>query len=113
MFNYSRLKALLEERGVKQKHIADVLGKEKSLLTDWKNGKSVPSDEQLTVIANLLNTTADYLTEKTDEKNKPISLSENELFIKELYKKLSVLSPEDIDYVTAMIDRLARDSDSK
>lgn len=58
-----RIIELLENRGVKQKFIPQLLGKAEysSLVTDWKNGKSKPSDRDLEIIASNYGVSAHWL----------------------------------------------------
>lgn len=75
MFEYEivieRAKSLLKEKGLKQKYLFEQIGKSPVLFNDWKNGKSKPTDEVLKNIADVLDTTPEYLLGKTDRKSKP------------------------------------------
>lgn len=75
-----RTKLLLKEKGLKQKYLFEQIGKSPVLFNDWKNGKSKPTDEVLKNIADVLDTTPEYLLGKTDRKSKP--------HISEEYRKL-------------------------
>ncbi|MBD8958920.1 MAG: helix-turn-helix domain-containing protein [Clostridiales bacterium] len=66
-----RTKLLLKEKGLKQKYLFEQIGKSPVLFNDWKNGKSKPTDEVLKNIADVLDTTPEYLLGKTDRKSKP------------------------------------------
>lgn len=65
-----RTKLLLKEKGLKQKYLFEQIGKSPVLFNDWKNGKSKPTDEVLKNIADVLDTTPEYLLGKTDRKEK-------------------------------------------
>ena len=71
MFIYSRFEEIRASKGVTKKFIADQLGRLPTICQDWKYKKSSPSEEQLKIIADILDTTVDYLTGKTDQKEKP------------------------------------------
>lgn len=66
-----RTKLLLKEKGLKQKYLFEQIGKSPVLFNDWKNGKSKPTDEVLKNIADVLDTTPEYLLGKTNRKSKP------------------------------------------
>lgn len=66
-----RTKLLLKEKGLKQKYLFEQIGKSPVLFNDWKNGKSKPTDEVLKNIADVLDTTPEYLLGKTEQKEKP------------------------------------------
>jgi transcriptional regulator with XRE-family HTH domain len=60
-------------KGVTKKFIADKLGRLPTICQDWKYGKSSPNQEQLKIIADVLDTTVEYLTGESEEKEKPTS----------------------------------------
>ena len=66
-----RTKLLLKEKGLKQKYLFDQLGTSRMLFQYWKTGVSTPSDDMLGKIADVLDTTPEYLLGKTDRKSKP------------------------------------------
>lgn len=76
----SRIKERLSEKGLKQKYLFDQLGTSRMLFQYWKTGVSTPSDDMLGKIADVLDTTPEYLLGKTDRKSKP--------HISEEYRKL-------------------------
>lgn len=95
MFNIVRLEALIKEKGWSKTYFADQLGKNKGWITDMKRGVGLPDRNIIEQIAELLGTTADYLLDKTDNKNKP-ALNEDELTPDEMefLKIVRQLSPE-------------------
>ena len=80
-------------------------------MTDVKNGKSYLTEDQLQTIADKLNTTVDYLTDKTDQKEKPIDQMTDEQLDNALIDLLVGLSPDEVQKVEAFIAGLkaARD----
>lgn len=64
MFNYDKLEQLRKEKGISKKFIAEKIGRTGTTYQDWKNKKCEPSDEQLAVIAQLLDTTSEYLRDE-------------------------------------------------
>lgn len=73
MFIYSRFEEMRSSKGVTKKFIADKLGRLPTICQDWKYGKSSPNQEQLKIIADVLDTTVEYLTGESEEKEKPAS----------------------------------------
>lgn len=86
-----RIKKLCIERGIKQQYIFDCLGVNRTLFADWERGKSKPANRHIEAIADILQTTPEYLRGETDKKERPADWTGNKLdneFI-ELYKQLS------------------------
>lgn len=71
LFNTNRIKELAKEKGLKTKWICSQLGLAESYLSDVSRGKNSITDARLQVIADLLDTTPEYLKGETDEKEKP------------------------------------------
>ena len=116
LFIYSRFEALLSEKGIKKKHIADSLHRAPAICQDWKNGKSVPNDEQLQIVADILGTTPEYLTGKTDfpgirENNSAARNSDeltrrnNELTAR-MEKLFRQLTPEQAEFLLLLAERM-------
>ena len=56
-----RLKELRKNKGLKQQEIAELLGVKRNAYSDWENGKTEPSFENLIKLADLLEVTLDWL----------------------------------------------------
>ena len=56
-----RLKELRKNKGLKQREIAELLGVKQNTYSDWENGKTEPSFENLIKLADLLEVTLDWL----------------------------------------------------
>ena len=56
-----RLFELMAQRRIRAKDVAEATGISSGSITDWKNGKSVPSGERLLALANFFDVTAEYL----------------------------------------------------
>lgn len=69
--NSAKLKTLLKERGFTMKYFNDLLGKNRSYLSNVLTGSDSISDEELKIVADKLGTTVDYLTDKSEDKEKP------------------------------------------
>jgi transcriptional regulator with XRE-family HTH domain len=57
----TRIVRLIKERGISGVQLGKLLGNSKSPVTDWKNGKSKPTLEQLSTICEYFAISADYL----------------------------------------------------
>ena len=73
-----RLDQLMEEKGYNSTSLAIELCLDKSSISSWKNGYSMPSEENVIKLANLFNVSTEYLLGTTDyrrrnELNEPIS----------------------------------------
>lgn len=62
---------LAKEKGVSQAFICNKLGLSRNYLAEVKKGKTSLTDDRLAVIADILNTTPEYLKGETDTKEKP------------------------------------------
>ena len=89
--NIDKIKALAKEQGVKIKFICSKLGLAETYLSNVKNGKDRMTMERLEIIADTLNTTVDYLTDKTEQKEKPTS---DEVDVDDLLKTMLNLPRE-------------------
>ena len=68
MFDYDRLEELIKETGITKKSIADKIGRKPSIFQAWRDKKSMPSVDQIKIVAEILHTTPDYLLGQTNEK---------------------------------------------
>ena len=67
-----RIMMLMEERGVKQTYIEGLLNGYRGKVTEWKKGKSTPTNAELQIIADFFDVSVDYLQCKTEERNSPL-----------------------------------------
>lgn len=56
-----RLKKLRKNKGLKQQELAEILGIKRNTYSDWENGKTEPSFENLLKLADLLEVSLDWL----------------------------------------------------
>lgn len=80
-----RIRLLREDRDIKQKDMAEKLGKSRSFMSEVESGKKNLTIQDIAEIARVLGTTTDYLLLLTDDPNPPNSSSE--------YVSLEVRSP--------------------
>lgn len=69
--NYDKLEALVKEKGVSKTFLCQIVGRERYYLRDCKKNNFIPPDEHIAAWADALGTTVDYLTDKTNQKEKP------------------------------------------
>ncbi len=89
-FDSERLKQLREQRGWSQTDLAQKINVSKQTIHEYVLGRKSPSREKLAALADLFNTSVDYLMGRTDVKE-PIN---------KLMKELQSSSPNLIDIVT-------------
>ena len=82
MLNIAKVEKLIKERGWSKVYFNKLFGRSVAWINDWKRGYT-PDDATIAQIADRLNTTVDYLTDKTDNKNKPAPKYEDELTAEE------------------------------
>lgn len=98
----TRILELAKSKGVSQTFICNKLGRANNYLLEIKKGKNHLTDDNIVIIADLLNTTPAYLKGETDIKEKPASAQADELD-KEFSDLIAQLSPEQRELVKAQI----------
>ena len=79
MRTIDRILELASERGIKQKFINELVNGYRGKVTEWKNGKSTPSDEELIIIAEFFQVSVAYLKGETNKKKEtPAILTDGE-----------------------------------
>lgn len=69
--NYDKLESLAKEKGVSKTFLCQIVGRERYYLRDCKKNSFIPPQEHIEAWADALSTTVEYLTDKTDQKEKP------------------------------------------
>lgn len=69
--NYDKLESLAKSKGVSKTHLCQLVGRERYYLRDCKNKNTEPPEDYVMTWADALGTTVDYLTDKTEQKEKP------------------------------------------
>lgn len=67
----TRLKTIRKLRGYSQEELAEKINTTKSTISNYENGHSSPSTDTLIRLADVLNTTTDYLLGRTDHVQVP------------------------------------------
>ncbi|MFB5761152.1 LexA family protein [Paenibacillus medicaginis] len=71
-----RIKYHRKQIGLTQQQLAEPLGLLPANISSYERNKSVPPSDKLAILADVLNTTTDYLTCRTDDSS-PLDRSEN------------------------------------
>jgi transcriptional regulator with XRE-family HTH domain len=71
MLNISKIESLIKERGWTKTYFCGLFGHSRTWIDDWKRGKGIPKETTLVEVANALGTTFGYITDQTEQKNKP------------------------------------------
>ena len=79
MVNITKIEQLIKNKGWSNTFFAEQFGRSKVWISDMKRGRSLPDENTLQTIADKLDTTVDYLTDKTEQKNKPTDNNVSEL----------------------------------
>lgn len=93
MFRYDRLDDLIESSGKKKKYLSERMGHAGRYLNDAKKQNTNIKGDDLRILAEELNTTPEYLTGESDEKEKPAHDSVDELE-EEFLRLIRQCSPE-------------------
>lgn len=98
-----RVRDLMEQRGIKAKHLTAELGISNSSFTDWGKGKGAPSLDAVTKFSDYFGVSIDYLV-RGKEFNTSVKLDFSNSKDKEFLDKLHSLPPEMRDKVMAYMD---------
>lgn len=88
---YNRIIQKAQEKGLNGNEIGKQLGLKKSPLTDWKNGHSIPTTEQIIKLCEIFAVSADYLLFGT-----ACPLPDAENILVSNFQKLSVEDQQEI-----------------
>lgn len=77
--NYDKLESLAKEKGISKTFLCQIVGRERYYLRDCKKNNFVPPEEHIQLWADALGTTVDYLTDKTEQKEKPADVDIDKL----------------------------------
>ena len=102
MSTIDRVLQMAKEKGISQAFICGKLGLRRTYLADVRLEKDSLPDDRLAIIADILNTTPEYLKGETDIKEKPADLIVSEQD-KEVYELYSQLTPDQKDLIRAHI----------
>jgi transcriptional regulator with XRE-family HTH domain len=80
LFRPERLVQLRKSKGLTQEELGLKVNSTKGTISNYENGHSSPPGEALVLIANILNTTTDYLLGRTNNPHSDIKLEEQAEF---------------------------------
>ena len=107
---YPRIFELLKEQGKTAAALSRDLKISKGNITDWKSGRTAPSQATFIAIANYLDTTPAYLLGTTDEKKPPAKAGgvEADEDVKSFSDILEDLSDDELQMVSDFVALLKR-----
>lgn len=70
--NIDKIKDLCKSKGLTMKFLCDQIARDRTYFANIRSGKTRIDDDEIEFIAHMLDTTVEYLTDKTDQKEKPI-----------------------------------------
>ena len=76
MVNIDKVLTLAKAKGITQKSICLKLGKGLTYLADVKRGQIIIPDQKAELLADILGTTPEYLTDKTDTPTPPQTVTD-------------------------------------
>lgn len=106
--NIDRIKEVAKSHGITMTFLCNSIGKYRTFLAAVRLGKDHIDINELSIIADKLNTTVEYLTDQTDdpakpaEKEKPDAITDAEQA--EFDLRFSRLSPERQDFVLRLLE---------
>lgn len=122
MVNLDNLFLRIKELGISAKKVSDDTGISNGNISDWKNGRSMPTAIKLDILANYLDCSVDYLLGRTDnisvyelftsqsEVLQPI-LNEDEQDILRIYRSLTRRDKH--EFMTMIYNYETRDTNKK
>ncbi len=113
LYNTDRIFELKKEKGITTSFIISKIGGSRQRLYDWKAGKSEPSDKDLQIIADILDTTIEYLKYETDcptKKEEPAVSddSEHDYKIKKLIELMEKIPDDKLDAAITVLSAMAQ-----
>ena len=76
MLNIAKTEELIKFKGWSNTYFCKKMGHSRTWITDMKHGIGLPDENMIRAIANELNTTFEYLTDQSDQKEKPLTKRE-------------------------------------
>ena len=105
-----RIRIIREKRNITQIRLSIEVGVSQETISAYENGKAEPKLDKLIKIANFLNTTTDYLLERTND-DTPLSNVMNNIVDKQLeellnnYARLNKLQRNDLIWYSNAIEK--------
>lgn len=105
--NINKIKELCKEKGISLAFVCKKINKRRTFFGELESRGGNISEGDLEVIADVLGTTVDYLTGKSDEKNAPVVKYDRRT--REFISRYEQLSPEQKKLVDALLAELSKD----
>lgn len=109
MIQYEILASMKKDRGVSWSYLESLIGGYRGKFVDYKKGKTTLTDGEEKKLADALNTTVEYLSGHSEQKNKPAAesggLSAEE---RKIITLLRMVPPEDRKVLVGMIEGALR-----
>ena len=112
--SYGRFSSMLQDQDITPYKVSKNTGIATATLSDWKNGKSMPKQDKMQKIADMLGTTVNYLINGTSVENTQedamldVRISED-FELKEAIKKYYSLDGRKKKHVLELIDLLYKE----
>ncbi len=97
-----RLKEIRKQQGISQNELANRVGIHVTNISRYERGENKPTTQVLSLMANVLNTSVDFLMNGTVDENAAVSISDKELL--QQFKRATLLSETDRQIVKKLID---------
>lgn len=113
-----RVKVLREKKKWTQDELANRINKPRSTVTNYESGRIPRDKDVISKLADVLETTSDYLIGRTDtpeqaSENKEEALDLEELFKKPLLYKGKEIPAEDLDFFINLTARILSDLEKR
>lgn len=112
MCNIDKIINLAKSKGITQAHICKIMGERRTYLNEARVGKFSIPDDHVVVIAEVLGTTVEYLTDQTDDPTAPDDPQVG-LLTKKALKEFEKLSDKDKETIVNLIESLSRTNGGK
>lgn len=86
--NIDKIKDLCKSKGLTMKFLCDQILRDRTYFSNIRSGKTRIDDYEIDHIAHMLDTTVEYLTDLTDQKEKPTQADRAD-YLTQLFRKLS------------------------
>lgn len=104
-----RIFDLVQEQNMEQKKFALLIGVSPQKVSEWKNGKAKSYTKYIQKIAEVLNTTVQYLLTGEGEKNKQAAIPKDDSLSAEFARLFDALTPEHKNEIIAEMLKRQRD----
>lgn len=108
MFRYDRLDDLIKETGKKKNYLSQKIGHAGRYLNDAKKQNLNIKKRDVEILAEELGTTVEYLTGESDQKEKPLTVSDEGLSEAKLYliEKIRKMDDETVAALNQIADQV-------